>query len=464
MPEKALNQIPRALRDQYEKGVTALERKNYDYAIAILTNTLEQEPGFYECREALRASQAKKTGGGSGFFKKFLSGASSSPLVAKAQLAMRSNPQEALSIAEQILNNDANSTVAHKLVAEAAQQLQYPKTALLSLLILIKHSPKDEDAAKQLANVYAELGQGEKAEQIYAELMQRHPGDPQLSEEYKNISARKTLSESGYQAIAAGTGSYRDILKDKEEAVTLEQQNRQVKSEDVATRLIKEKETRLDADPKNINILRSLAELYTQKNDFDRALEYYGKIEALGSMDAELRRAKSEVGIKRIDHAIEIVDPQAPDYAGQVAQLTAEKDAFILQECKERADAYPNDLEIKFELGQLYFKTGKITEAIQEFQKSKANPHRRISSQSYLGQCFAKRNMNDLAARTLQNAIAEKPAFDEEKMELVYALGCVLEKMGKKDEAIEQFKQIYEVNISYKDVAAKVDKYYGSQG
>lgn len=464
MPEKALNQIPRALREQYEKGVTALERKNYDYAIAILTNTLEKEPAFYECREALRASQAKKTGGGSGFFKKMLSGASSSPLVAKAQLAMHSNPQEALSIAEQILNNDANSTAAHKLVAEAALQLQFPKTALLSLLILTKHSPKDEDIAKQLANVYAELGQGEKAEQIYAELIRRHPGDPQLSEEYKNISARKTLSESGYQAIAAGTGSYRDILKDKEEAVTLEQQSRQVKSEDVAARLIKEKEMRLDADPKNVNLLRSLAELHTQKNDFDRALEYYGKIEALGFLDAELRRAKSEVGIKQLDHAIESVNPQAPDCADQVAQLTAQKNAFILQECKERSEAYPNDLEIKFELGQLYFKAGKITEAIQEFQKSKANPHRRISSQSYLGQCFAKRNMNDLAARTLQNAIAEKPTFDEEKMELVYTLGCVLEKMGKKTEAIDQFKQIYEVDISYKDVAAKVDQFYSAQG
>jgi len=82
---------------------------------------------------------------------------------------------------------------------------------------------------------------------------------------------------------------------------------------------------------------------------------------------------------------------------------------------------------------------------------------------SYLGQCFAKRGMNDLAARTLRNAIKEKPAFDDEKKELIYTLGCVLEKMGKKDEAIEQFKLIYETDIAYKDVAAKVDAYYSGQ-
>ena len=72
--------------------------------------------------------------------------------------------------------------------------------------------------------------------------------------------------------------------------------------------------------------------------------------------------------------------------------------------------------------------------------------------------------MNDLAARTIQNAIKEKLVFDEEKKDLIYLLGSVLEKMGKKEEAIEQFKQIYETDIGYKDVAAKVDAYYASQG
>jgi hypothetical protein len=35
--------------------------------------------------------------------------------------------------------------------------------------------------------------------------------------------------------------------------------------------------------------------------------------------------------------------------------------------------------------------------------------------------------------------------------------------MGKVEEAIEQIKQIYEVDIGYKDVAAKVDAYYAGK-
>ena len=42
-------------------------------------------------------------------------------------------------------------------------------------------------------------------------------------------------------------------------------------------------------------------------------------------------------------------------------------------------------------------------------------------------------------------------------------LGLMLEHMGKNEDAIEQFKQIYEVDIGYRDVAAKVDAYYSAQ-
>ena len=80
-----------------------------------------------------------------------------------------------------------------------------------------------------------------------------------------------------------------------------------------------------------------------------------------------------------------------------------------------------------------------------------------------LGQCFARRGMNDMAARKLKEALKEKLVFDDEKKDLCYALGSVLEKMGKKEEAIDQFKQIYEVDVGYKDVAKKVDDYYAGQ-
>jgi predicted Zn-dependent protease len=463
MAEKTLNQIPRPLREQYEKGVAAFQRKNYDYAVAILLQVLQKEPGFFDCRQALRATQFKKSSGG-GFFRKMLGSAGNSPLFAKAQMALRSNPIEALDTAEQILNSDPNSTSGHKIVAEAALAAGLPRTAILSLEILTKGSTRDRELILMLGEAYAQIGQIGKAESLYVDLLRSRPNDSELAQALKNLSARKTLSEGGYETIAGGTGSYRDILKDKEQAASIEQENRQVKSEDVAERLIREYEARLDSEPNNIKLLRTLAELCVQKKDFDRALGYYRQITTFeGSVDSSLEKAIAETTAKKFDHAIAQLDPQAPDYEQQAAHIRAERDNYVIAQCKERAERYPTDLHIRFELGQLYFKAGKISEAIQELQKAQANPHRRIQSLHLLGQCFAQRGMYDLAARTLQTAVAEKQFLDDEKKDLIYALGNVFESMGKSEEAIEQFKQIYEIDIGYRDVAVKVDAYYASR-
>jgi tetratricopeptide (TPR) repeat protein len=82
-----------------------------------------------------------------------------------------------------------------------------------------------------------------------------------------------------------------------------------------------------------------------------------------------------------------------------------------LSEIRQRVERYPGDLGIRFELAELLFKLGKFSEAAPEFQKAQANPHKRLQAMSYLGQCFAARGMNDMAARQLQNALKEKPVF-----------------------------------------------------
>jgi tetratricopeptide (TPR) repeat protein len=461
MAEKTINQIPRPIREQYEKGKSAFERRNFDYAVAIFTQVLAQEPGFYECREALRAAQSQKNSGGSTFFKKMLSGAGSSPLVAKGQIELMKNPLDALKTAEQILNSDSNSMAGHKLLADAAIAAELPKTALLSLKIVAKNAPKDEEVQKNLARAYSAAGQGEKAEMILAELMRLHPNDLRLVDELKDISARKTLAEGGYEALSGGTGSYRDILKNKEEAVSLEQANRQVKSDDLTSRMIRENEARLVAEPNNIKLLRTIAELYSQRKDYDRALEAYQRIVTQeGSSDPSLLKAISDTTVKKFEAAAAALDRNAPDYTEQLAKVQMEQNAYLLAETKKRAERYPNDLVIRFEMGELYFKLGKIGEAMPEFQKAQGNPNKRLQAMSYLGQCFAARGMNDMAASTLRSALKEKVGFDEEKKELIYALGSVLEKMGKKEEAIDYFKQIYQSDMGFKDVSAKIDAYY----
>jgi len=461
MAEKEITDVAQCWVDLYQKGRVSLDRHNYDYAIDIFNQVLEKEPAFFECRQALRVAQFKKANQSHGFFKKAFNKASSAPLIAKAQLALRSNPFETIKIAEQILNTDPNSSMAHKLLADAALAVDLPKTAALSLEILHKNDPDDREIAIKLANSLMNSNQTIRAEQIAQELVNKYPDDPELAQLLKNISAQKTLVEGGYEAFESEGASFTQVLKNKEEARLIEEEQRQVKEVDVAERLINDYLSRIQKEPQNLRLMRSLAELLVQKQRFDEAITYYKKIlESDQKFDPTIEKAIVETTVKKFNAAISALNPNDPDYNTKLENLTKQRNDYQIQECKRQVERYPTDLSLRFELGQLYYNAGKLTEAIQEFQKAQANPHKRIQSLYYLGMCFFKRGMYDLAVRTFQNAIKEKLVFDDEKKELIYQLGCALEKLNKKEEAIEQFKMIYEVDIAFKDVAARVDSYY----
>ena len=125
------------------------------------------------------------------------------------------------------------------------------------------------------------------------------------------------------------------------------------------------------------------------------------------------------------------LDPSAPDHAEKVAKLQAEKQAYQLAECQKRAERFPTDLQIRFELGQLYFQIGQDHRGHEGVSEGPGQPAPAHSALSYLAQCFAGGASTTSPPRTFQDAIKEKLVFDEEKKELIYLLGCVFEKHGQ---------------------------------
>src|SRR5258706_2880755 len=211
MAEKTVNELTREVRLLYTRGTDAYQREIYDYAIDLFNQVLVKEPGLHECRRALRNAQLRKASGG-GFLKKMWGSASSAPLIAKGQMALRKDPAEALQIAEQILNADPNNSAGHRMVVEAATALEMPKTAVLSLEILLRNSPKDTDVAINFANRLADTGDVVRAEKVLADLCAAMPGDNDLAQALKNISARKTMDKGGYDAVAEGKGNYHHLF------------------------------------------------------------------------------------------------------------------------------------------------------------------------------------------------------------------------------------------------------------
>jgi hypothetical protein len=71
--------------------------------------------------------------------------------------------------------------------------------------------------------------------------------------------------------------------------------------------------------------------------------------------------------------------------------------------------------------------------------------------------------MYDLAIGRFSAAVGELPVMDDLKMEIVYNLGLAYELTKQKDKALEDcWKKIYEVDMSYRDVAKRVEDSYGT--
>ena len=240
---------------------------------------------------------------------------------------------------------------------------------------------------------------------------------------------------------------------------------------DKVDQFIAELSAAVQAEPQSVDKSRKVAELFEQKGDLENSLEWYRYVLGLsGGADPTIARKISDLQLRQIDAAFTAReeylaaspdDPEAPRYREEMEELRKQRAAFVLAEARERVDRNPTDLLAHFDLGVALMDAGEPQDAIGHFQRARSNPSVRLKAMGKLGQCYVARSMNDLAAKTFSDAVTELVGMDSVKKDLLYNLGTVYESMEKKSEALDCFKQIYEVDYGYRDVAQKVESSYG---
>ena len=460
MAEKTVDNINPNARGFYDKAITALERNNLDYTIEMFIQCLALEPNFTKGRHYLRAAQMKKHESAGGF-KRMLIGAKTAPLLTKAKLAASKNPVEAMTQAEHVLSEDPKNGQALLILAEAAEAGNFPETTVQTLEHYTKLNPGDAKTLHWLARSYGATGQHDLARDIYERLLKINPSDFAAQKGLKDATARGATNTGGWNEAT----SYRNVIKDKDEAVALEQQSRVVRAEDMIENLIQESLAKLNQEPNSPIIRRELGKLYAQKGDFDTALGYLEKLfaEEAGA-DPSLEKEISDVKEKRLRAKIDEKKAQLASNPGnaaiqnEVAALEREYDQLQLAGAERLVERYPNDLMYRFELGVLYFRTGNVDGAVEQLQKSRGQPQRRVASLNYLGQCYQQMGLPDMAADTFQEAINELPTMDGLKKELLYNLGSAYEVLGDQEKAVGAFKEIFKVDIGFRDVKDKITR------
>jgi tetratricopeptide (TPR) repeat protein len=459
--EKELNETQRSL---WLKAVAAVELRNFGYAISLLQEILKQEPQFLTGRQLLRRTEVTKNRS----TKRSFFNISTAPIaVMKAQREIKRDPMRAIEMLEKVLEDEPYNRQVNLALKEAATTAGWPEVGIFALQTLLEQNPRDVKVLYELGRLYHELGENDQEVAVYNQIIEINPLDAEALRLGKDAAAHASMKGGGWTQAE----SYRDLIKDKETAISLEQQSRMRLSGESLEQQIAETYARHKSEPTNVDLARRLGALNEQKEDFEAAISWYEYAADLTKgADAGLVRKASDLRIKCLEHEIaaheqflSIHDAAHESHAKKSEELKtakAKRAEIVIVDARERVARNPTDLQLRFELGEQLVSARRFREAVPELQRARQNPHARLKAMNLLGCCYRELGMLDLAIKQFEEASKEILPMGAMKKEIIYNLGLVYEQMGEQEKSLVCMKQIYEVEHGYKDVATRVESSY----
>lgn len=463
------NELPADARANWLRAVSAIELRNYGYAITLIQMVLKTSPYFLDGRKRLRQAEIAHTKGK----KSVLSGLTGGAGLKGAGL-VKKDPLAALEAAEKALESDPFNTSANNLLKDAGKALQHNEIAAFALETLIKGNPEDTKLMHELGELYTLMQENEKAVNLYTKIAELDPADLVAVKRAKDSAASQTINSGGWGEAK----TYRDLMKNKDQAVQLEVQNRVFKDTNMIDSQIQELGEQYNENPQNVDVSRRIAALYDQRQqltssseDLANAVQWYGYTNELAKgSDPSVARKLSDLQMKQVEMRIKELqewltqygeeNEHAPGVRDELEGLHRQKAETLISEAKRRVERNPTDLQLRYELGERLVDAGQYTEAIPELQQAKRNPNARLKAMNLLGKCFSEKGMLDMAISQYKSAASEMTAMDVVKKDVLYKLGLVLEKTGNASEYLDCMKQIYEADYGYRDVAQRVENSY----
>jgi tetratricopeptide (TPR) repeat protein len=456
MPEITEKDLSATIKPLWLKALSAVQTSNLTYAISLLQAVLKDAPGFLEGRKLLRKVEVQHTGGVKK--KAGLFGGGGSKLAGAA----KKDPLGTLPLIEKELEADPYNDGANDLLFDTCLKLEMFETAAFALETIRKGNPQNSKLMHKLAEHYLTRENPLAASEVYNDIVKHFPTDSAAIKGAKDSSARASMAKARWDENA----DMRSLMKNTAENEELEKAAR--------TGLTKEQlEERRDrivdkynADPNHLATVKDLANIYEQLEDWHNAFTFFSWAHSLSNGDvalatkaAAMKDRSAETDMKTLEAAA-AADPNNEELQAALNARKQERLAEQVDEAKKRVDQNPTDPQLRFELGTALYHSGAYSDAIPHLQQATRNPHIRTKVLLTLARTFRAKNMFDLAIKQLSDALADLVAMDNTKKEVLYEKGLIHEELSDKVSALDCFKQIYEVDYGYRDVANRVESSY----
>ena len=280
------------------------------------------------------------------------------------------------------------------------------------------------------------------------------------------------------------------------------------KSKKDRNEIVKEANRQLSQNPKDHQALRTLADLYYDEQQWEKAMKTYGilmnlcatnqeitewevtmrhglsalklkqyeeaykSLQIARSMNEEPFEINHNLGYleyrrKNFERAVQLLNRAKGQQPGHVptlrylghalARLNKYNDTIRL--LKTVVDQEPEDKESLFVMAKAYYELGQYDQAVMIFTHLRPDPKLGPNAALYAGIIHMKQRVNEKAQLDFELGLRHQQMRDEVKLELKYRLADAYVKEQQIGKALEQLQGIQEINPEYKDVKAQIAKH-----
>jgi tetratricopeptide (TPR) repeat protein len=445
----------------------AIERRNWELALTICEECLDVDPANLDIYRSLldaarrRAKESDKKGMFSGV---------SAPSFTR-------DPHKLLLAAMKRVatNPDAKTLAAAGDAARAVYKAGAKPLIDVAIFLydeMVLSGLFNPEVLWNLAHLYFERFQDKKepanlesALKTMAKLEAAMPQHPEAGRTLKNWEARKSMERRNQ---SSASGDYRSQLSSDSAARRADIMNRIVRTSEDASEVLHfiEEDLKTHAADKALwvkrgEIFKRIGGLALIKGAFGEATTAFNEARISFEKGQKLDEHDFTITMRLSDLAMEEQKNKISELevGGQDATaLKQEAIQYSIAEYRKRVARQPTDMGHKYNLGLKLLESGQIEAAAGEFQRTVADPRYRLNSHKYMGYCFGKKNMLDLAVKNYTSylSLVEDNLSDGAK-EVRYLRARQLEDLKKREEAMADYSQLVEIDLGYKDAAARLD-------
>ncbi len=302
---------------------------------------------------------------------------------------------------------------------------EFATQAIEEYKMALNADPASPQLNNALANLYFRTGHVREAESTARELLKSSPGDIDAHKLLGRIYLRSLSEGQNAPSSTSPTGNVLDLaIAEFEKIVALE--------------------------PKSVENLLVLGQLYTVKHDTKKAMEQFRIAQTMDPDSEEvvlnLARLYAESGdmehTAKVIESVPVTDRTAKmeDALGAAyEQLMRAKDAIAAYQ--RAADMEPEDVRTLEALAQALLNDNQLDEALKQFRLlSEADPEN-AGALVHIGEIQRRQGKYEDALTTIRKARMKEPA----NLEAGYNEGLLLDVLGRFDEAAKVFDKMVDL-------------------